>query len=434
MRVGQQMKLIDLDASVSFISGNEFSAMKFSSGYVCPELIYCTDSIVCVRSKAIREQHNRENIGGRRRSQVIEFDLVPASESHDLWSLGVVIYNIAANAPLFLCDGDGNIEESDLRLLAEWSDTLKIEKLARVRNTAARNLISLLLSKEPRKRPSIRHVLVHPFVTGKRISRLIGDEAEFDVFLSYRVASDSKHAELLYKILTAAGLRVWWDKACLKLGEQWDVGFCIGLLKSKTFLPIISQGAIGCFESLSTTSPCDHLLLEFVLALELRERGRLDKIFPIFIGHKDPTTNEYEKYSFSGKHASHPQSLPNLSVSSVETRLIDRIDDLGLGLPYVETMTVSNIVHALLKYQGTFVEGEIETSMKKIVLNALIMFGKSPPTAVPPVTASAIVSALVAGTSSKNSSRAGSTKSLTTSHQPVVLKRISSFRMDAKFS
>ena len=72
--------------------------------------------------------------------------------------------------------------------------------------------------------------------------------------------------------------------------------------------------------------------------------------------------------------------------------------------------------------------------MKKIVLNALIMFGKSPPTAVPPVTASAIVSALVAGTSSKNSSRAGSTKSLTTSHQPVVLKRISSFRMDAKFS
>lgn len=421
------MKLIDLDASVSFITGTEYSAMKYSSGYVCPELIYCTDTTVCVRSKVIKDYYTRDsNIGGRRRGPAFDFDLVPASESHDLWSLGVVIYNIAANAPLFLCDGDGNIVESDLRLLAAWSDELKSEKLTRVRNIAARNLISLLLSKEPRKRPSIRHVLVHPFLTGKRISQLVSDEADFDVFLSYRVASDSHHASILYRMLTEAGLRVWWDKESLKPGEPWDVGFCVGLMKSKVFLPIISQVAIGSFEGLGSDSPCDHLLLEFALALELRERGRLDKIFPLFIGPKDPLTDEYKKYTFSGEHASHPQSLPELSVHSVEMRLVDRIDDLGLGSPFVEAMTVSNIVASLLKYQGTFVEGIIEESLKKIVNHALIMLRKP--------NAPSVSFPNVCDESSIASSQAGSSKSIVVVPQPIVgLKRISSYRMEAKF-
>lgn len=424
------MKLIDLDASVSFISGTEYSAMKFSSGYVCPELIYCTDSVVCVRSKANMPNHRVHGANHRRDNQSCDFDfeLVPASETHDLWSLGVVIYNIAANAPLFLCDGDGNIEESDLRLLAEWSDSLKVEKLSRVKNTAARNLISLLLSKEPRKRPSIRHVLVHPFITGKKICRMINDEAEYDVFLSYRVASDSVHAEMLYNMLRSAGLRVWWDKECLKPGEPWDVGFCVGLMKSKAFLPVISREAIGSFTSLDSSSQCDHLLLEFVLALELRERGLLDKIFPLFIGHKDHGTDIYSKYSFSGKNASHPRTLPDVSVCSVEARLIARIDELGLGLPFVEAMTVSDIVASLLKYQGTFMEGQLESSMKKIVSHALVMLGKSH-------APMADISRSPASTS--GSSQADSTKSHTAAAgalQPVVLKRISSYRMDAKFS
>jgi TIR domain/Protein kinase domain len=423
MRVGQKMKLIDLDASVSFISGTEFSAMKFSSGYVCPELIYYTDQVVCVRSKAIKMSMMQG-----RKSRAFDFDLVPASEAHDLWSLGVVIYNIAANAPLFLCDGDGNIEDSDLRLLADWSDSLKVEKLSRVKNTAARNLISLLLSKEPKRRPSIRHVLVHPFLTGKKLSRLISDEAEFDVFLSYRVATDGEHARVLYHMLRNLGLRVWWDKECLKPGEPWDVGFCVGLMKSKVFLPIISQGAIGCFKDLNRESQCDHLLLEFVLALELRERGRLDKIFPLFIGPRNPETDSYSKYTFSGANACHPQSLPDISVCSVEARLIARIDELGLGLPFVEAMTVSSIVTSVLKYQGTFVEGNLESSMTKTVSHALMMFGKTQ--TVP----SDSPKPQLGDVTTKCSSGVATNEALAAATQPVVLKRISSYRMDAKFS
>jgi serine/threonine protein kinase len=368
MRVGQQMKLIDLDASVSFTSGTEFSGVKFSSGYLCPELIYCTSTVVCVKTKSVEyADKNGPHL----------FDLVKASKAHDLWSLGVVIYNIATNAPLFLCDGDGNIDDTDLRLLAEWRDSVKLEKLLKVKNIMARNLISLLLSKDPNKRPSVQHVMVHPFLTGKRVSKAVGEVAQFDVFLSYRIDSDLRHVELLYKMLTEAGVTVWWDKICLKSGESGDVGFCVGLMRSKVFMPIISQKAIGRFSDLTRDSPCDNLLLEFILALEFKERGCIDKIFPIFIGEKNEFTDEYCKYSFTGVNPDHPQNLPNLSVDCVEAKLMVRIDDIGLGLPFTEAIAVDNTVAAILKYQGNFVEGELVESFQAIISHALPMFSNN---------------------------------------------------------
>ena len=36
-----------------------------------------------------------------------------------------------------------------------------------------------------------------------------------------RVASDSIHVELMYDLLTAAGLKVWWDRKCLLPGVPW---------------------------------------------------------------------------------------------------------------------------------------------------------------------------------------------------------------------
>jgi hypothetical protein len=70
---------------------------------------------------------------------------------------------------------------------------------------------------------------------------MIGDTAEFDVFLSYRVNSDLETAALLYETLTRKGLKVWWDKTCLLPGVPWEVGFTDGLLKSRIFLPIFSR-------------------------------------------------------------------------------------------------------------------------------------------------------------------------------------------------
>ena len=116
--------------------------------------------------------------------------LLPASPSYDLWSLGVLFFELCTGEPLFLADEEGNIDEDDLMLLRSWSNELKKKKLVKVKDPVARHLLSQLLTKDPTKRPSAKRVLTHPFITGKKafFQRLTGESAEFDVFLSYRVA------------------------------------------------------------------------------------------------------------------------------------------------------------------------------------------------------------------------------------------------------
>ena len=74
---------------------------------------------------------------------------------------------MTSNSSLFNCDGEGNIDDIQLRALAGWSDSMKTQQLLRVKNAYARNLISLMLVKDPKKRLSIAQVLSHSFLTGK---------------------------------------------------------------------------------------------------------------------------------------------------------------------------------------------------------------------------------------------------------------------------
>jgi len=128
-------------------------------------------------------------------------------------------------------------------------------------------------------------VLKHAFLTGRSVGRLPGEEAMFDVFLSYRVDSDSEHVKKLYDKLMDKGVKVWWDKECLKPGVSWEEGFCDGLVKSRCFVPLLSRKAIKSrFEALTENSWCDNVLLEYRLAVELADRGMLERMYPVFIG------------------------------------------------------------------------------------------------------------------------------------------------------
>ena len=49
-----------------------------------------------------------------------------------------------------------------------------------------------------------------------------GEHIYFDVFLSFRVDSDSQHVEMFYTGLTGLGLRVWCDKLCLEPEKNWE--------------------------------------------------------------------------------------------------------------------------------------------------------------------------------------------------------------------
>jgi len=67
---------------------------------------------------------------------------------------------------------------------------------------------------------------------------------DFDVFISYRVATDLPHVEMLHRLLQNTGLKVWWDKTSLEPGEPWDIAAFKGMLKSKIFIPLVSRGAL----------------------------------------------------------------------------------------------------------------------------------------------------------------------------------------------
>ena len=269
MRVAAKMKLIDLDSACECTSGKTPAGLKFSSAFVPPEMVYVDGKTACVRSESLmhsntgsdadseeeREEGDDDQLhAASRRGSVsesnnprrmthvnsrasfdgqadvaasasrskrllqtqpkLDFELVPAHPAHDLWALGVVFYQIACNVSLFLCDGDGNVGEADLRVLAEWSDATKSEKLAKIKNPLARNMLSIMLNRDPKRRPTVATILRHPFLSFHRATKpniVVGGETltqDFDVFISYRVATDLPHVELLHRLLQNAGMKV----------------------------------------------------------------------------------------------------------------------------------------------------------------------------------------------------------------------------------
>eukprot|EP01030_Chromulinospumella_sphaerica_P034420 gene34420-biopygen14413 len=276
VRVDGDWKLIDFDASCRI--GVDHTGLKSSSAYSPPESIYSdlTSKVAVVRS----EENRRESGMG--------YDLLLADPSFDVWSLGCIFYQMCTDCRMLFQGGqDDNLRADDadsLFELAQWSDALKSHKLSLVQDDLARNLLSQMLMKDPAQRPSIARVLEHPFFTGRKVARLVGQEAEFDVFLSYRVWSDKDHVKKLHDELTSQGLKVYWDAKCLEDGQNWEEGFCSGVMNCRYFVPVLSRKGLSNFSALTASSPCDNVLLEHRLALELREMGLIEGIFPIVMG------------------------------------------------------------------------------------------------------------------------------------------------------
>ena len=166
----------------------------------------------------------------------------------------------------------------------------------------------------------------------------MGEKAEYDVFISYRVASDSDHAERLYHSLTARGLRVWWDRVSLQPGVPWEEGFCDGLMKCRSFVPLLSRSAVKGFIDLNEHSRCDNVLLEHRMAQEFRAAGFVEKIFPVMIGDRESFTVNNESYYMYNDYLQsgcHPNKTPSCSVISVENKLRSHFDNTALGAPFV---------------------------------------------------------------------------------------------------
>jgi len=226
-----------------------------------------------------------------------QYDAVVARPQHDLWSFGIVVANLLTGVPIFKENREDNIcTKDDWLKLLNWSSRDFDQHFSSMETTPekslAKNFVSLLLQRDPQKRfLSCGHALEHPFLTGKTPKRIVGQEAEYDVFLSYRVVSDAKHIKLLHRILTQRGLRVYWDALCIRDGKPWEREFAEGLIASKIFVPFISRHAVNQpnnvfnnFSLLKSDSHCDNVLLEHRLAFELQDRGYIESVFPVCLG------------------------------------------------------------------------------------------------------------------------------------------------------
>ena len=95
MRIEGGFRLIDLDASVSYVT-NQYVGAKYSSAYCPPEmleLVHTSD----IRSKGtvyVRTYETDES--GAPIQNNLPYSLLVADPSHDMWSLGVTLYQVIA--------------------------------------------------------------------------------------------------------------------------------------------------------------------------------------------------------------------------------------------------------------------------------------------------------------------------------------------------
>ena len=188
------------------------------------------------------------------------------------------------------------------------------------------------------------------------------------LFLSYRVSSDLELVEELHAKLLELGLDVWWDKVSLEPGRRWEEGFADGLCGAKIFVPVLSAGGLRPFERLGAQSACDNVLLEHLLALELRQRGLMDAIFPVFVGDVDADGRHGHFFEDGGM----PDCAATAAVPAVDAKALEHLRR-HLGAKKAAALLLSDkerapmaVLRELNTHQGGFVHGDHDDSLDAI--------------------------------------------------------------------
>ena len=114
----------------------------------------------------------------------------------------------------------------------------------------------------------------------------------YHLMISYRWAN-SQFVALLYNrlgrevLLNQGGhepMEVFYDCVSLVRGEHLQLGFCNGLSRSLVAVPIISLQALERMKALDTSVEEDNVLLEWMLMLQLKHLGAVNRVLPIVLG------------------------------------------------------------------------------------------------------------------------------------------------------
>jgi len=131
-------------------------------------------------------------------------------------------------------------------------------------------------------------------------------------------------------------------------------------------VPILSREAINHpsepahnFAALSASSPCDDLLLEFTLGLELRERNLITFVFPVMIGDKSAGQRSDEvNYGGYFSQGCHPNCDSSVVVSAVVDSVTTQLENIGLEtIPVLESHSAGDTLATITSNQGHQVMG-----------------------------------------------------------------------------
>ena len=82
-------------------------------------------------------------------------------------------------------------------------------------------------------------------------------------------------------------MKVYLDKVRIVDGQRFDENFIKGLANSTVFTPLLSANCLKSFVELGQTDKEDFVLMEWMVAIELKKRGIVKAIFPITIEMQD---------------------------------------------------------------------------------------------------------------------------------------------------
>lgn len=183
----------------------------------------------------------------------------------------------------------------------------------------------------------------------------------FNFFISYRWDKifDSEFVKLLYNYLEGNGLKVFLDRECLSLGQNFRKEFISKLMNSETILPIVSINAIKRFLTHAPTE-IDNVLLEWMIALDCfsskdsNNNSKIKRIIPIIVGEvvDDMVVNFFTHELYLKLLSSSTQPIiPKATIEKAEELLINSSFASPLSLPF-HPITIQQILKLLLEQLG----------------------------------------------------------------------------------
>jgi len=181
-------------------------------------------------------------------------------------------------------------------------------------------------------------------------------DTQYNIFLGYRQSTDYAQVNLLYWCILNQSYqsppgpdrlpRVFLDQYCLEAGHPWDKAFVAALAHSRVFCPLISRRNIETVQKSAAAGKLDHVLWEWMLALELHDLKKIAGILPLF----------GEEAFFSSEKAAILQSFNKVNTPTNE-KCITFLTDLGVSpdatrRKTILKWTVGDVFAGLCRFQS----------------------------------------------------------------------------------